>query len=98
MAEEPTYLLWLGQLVMLSVPGYFVLQAWFARSWSGRWRMAALVPLAGMVPAVFFSLLALSQGSNLWPLAVIFLAPLGLAYLLVVWALRAAAARGSFSA
>ncbi len=92
MTDEPAYLLWLGQLVMLSVPGYCILQAWFARSWSGRWRLAALVPLAGMVPAMLFSLLALSQGSNLWPLAVIFLAPLGFAYLLVVWALRAASA------
>jgi len=97
MTEGPTYLLWLGQLVMLSVPGYFILQAWSARSWSGRWRMAALVPLAGMLPAVLFSVLALAQGSNLWPLAVIYLAPLGLAYLLVVWALRAVAARGAFS-
>ena len=52
MTGEPTYLLWLGQLVMLSVPGYFVLQAWFGRFWSGHWRVAALVPLAGMVPAV----------------------------------------------
>ena len=92
MTDEPAYLLWLGQLVMLSVPGYCILQAWFARAWSGRWRLAALVPLAGMVPAMLFSLLALSQGSNLWPLAVIFLAPLGFAYLLVVWALRAASA------
>ena len=38
---------------------------------------------------------ALAQGSNLWPLAAIDLAPLGLAYLLVVWALRAVAARGA---
>lgn len=98
MTGEPTYLLWLGQLVMLSVPGYFVLQAWFARFWSGHWRVAALVPLAGMVPAVLLAILAFAQGSNLWPLAVIFLAPLGLAYLLVVWALRAVAARGAFSA
>jgi membrane-associated PAP2 superfamily phosphatase len=91
MTDEPAYLLWLGQLVMLSVPGYLVLQAWFAHSWPGRWRLAALVPLAGMVPALLFSLFALSQGSNLWPLAVIFLAPLGFVYLLVVWALRAIA-------
>ena len=89
MTEEPAYLLWIGEVVMLSVPGYFILQAWLARSWSGHWRLAALVPLAGMVPALFFSLFALSQGSNLWPLAVIFLAPLGFAYLLVVWTLRA---------
>ena len=89
---------WIGEIVMLSIPGYFILQAWLARAWSGRWRMAALVPLAGMVPALLFSLLALSQGSNLWPLAVIFLAPLGFAYLLIVWTLRAVTERGASSA
>jgi hypothetical protein len=89
MAEGSSNLLSLAAAMMLSVPGYLILQAWLAHAWSGRWRMAALVPLAGMGPAVLFSLLAFAQGSNLWPLAVLLLAPLALAYLLVVWTLRA---------
>ena len=76
---------------MLSVPGYFILQAWFARSWSGGWRKVALVPLIAMVPAALFSLFALSQGSNLWPITVVLLAPFGFVYLAIVWASRAIA-------
>ena len=91
MTQEPAYWAWIGELVMLSVPGYFVLQAWLAHAWSGRWRLAALVPLAAMVPATLFSMLAFSQGSNLWPITVILLAPVAFAYLVVVWASRAIA-------
>jgi hypothetical protein len=49
------------------------------------------VPLIAMVPAVLFSMFALSQGSNLWPITVFLLAPLGFIYLVVVWASRAIA-------
>ena len=55
---------------------------------SGRWRIASLVPLLFIGPAVAFSLSALSHGSNLWPLTVIFLAPLGLVYLVILCAIR----------
>jgi hypothetical protein len=89
MTEGPPYLLSLAAALMLSVPGYFILQAWLAHAWRGRWRRAALVPLILMVPAVLFALFALAQGSNLWPITVILQAPFALAYLLVVWALRA---------
>ena len=88
MTEEPSYMLWVGQAVMLSVPGYFILQAWLARSWRGGWRKAALVPLVAMAPAAIFSIIALSQGSNLWPITTILLAPFAFGYLLVVWTLR----------
>jgi hypothetical protein len=93
MPDEPAYLLLIGQLVMLSVPGYFVLQAWLAHAWSGPWRIAALVPLAAMVPATLFSMYAFSQGSNLWPITVILLAPIAFLYLVIVWASRAIAER-----
>jgi hypothetical protein len=39
--------------------------------------------LIGFVPSLIIALLQLSHGSNLWPLAVIFFAPLGFTYLLV---------------
>jgi hypothetical protein len=80
---------WLGSAVIYSVPLYFILQAWFAYSWGGGWRIASLVPLIAIGPAIAYSLLALSRGSNLWPLFVVFLAPLGLIYLLIVWVIRA---------
>lgn len=83
--------LWLGLTLMAGVPLYFILQSWLAYSWAGRWRIAALVPLIAVAPAVAFSLFALSRGSNLWPVTVIFLAPLGFIYLLAACALRAVA-------
>ena len=89
MTDEPIYVLLLGQAAMLSVPGYFVLQTLLARRWSGGWRIAALVPLILMVPAVLHALFALSMGSNLWPIVVVLLAPVGFIYLVVVWASRA---------
>jgi hypothetical protein len=78
----------LVQLLMLSVPGYFILQFWLVRSWRGGWRIAALVPLGAVIPAMIFSAFALSQGSNLWPLTVVLLAPFGFFYLLAAWGWR----------
>ena len=43
-----------------------------------------------MAPAVLFSLYALSRDSNLWPITVVFLAPVGFVYLLVLWGARVA--------
>jgi len=72
----------LGEVIMLFTPLYLILQIWFGLALTGRWRMAALVPLIGFVPAVIVSLDALSRGSNLWPIMIIFFAPLGCIYLL----------------
>jgi hypothetical protein len=83
---------WFGLVVFASVPVYFVLQGWLAVAWHGRWRLAALVPVLAMAPAVAFSLLALAHGSNLWPILVILLAPLALGYLLLVSVTRAGVA------
>jgi len=84
----PAGRMWLGMTLMLAVPGYFVLQVLFVWGWNGGWRTAALLPLIVIVPAIAYSLFALAHGSNLWPLAVVFLAPLGFLYLVVVWAAR----------
>jgi hypothetical protein len=79
------------QTLGLSIPGYFYLQYRLARRWSGGWQFAAFAPLLFMTPAVLFSLYSLSRGSNLWPLTVVFLAPVGFAYLLILWGARTAA-------
>jgi hypothetical protein len=80
---------WLGGTIGACVPLYFVLQIWFAGAWSGRWRVAALAPLVGFLAALVYSLVALAHGSNLWPLPLIFVSPLGVAYLLVARIVRA---------
>jgi len=50
---------------MASMPLYFILQGWFAYTWVGGWRIASLVPLVIIGPAVAFSAFALAHGSNL---------------------------------
>jgi hypothetical protein len=81
-----------GLLVFASVPTYFIVQAWLVFAWQGGWRIAALVPLMAMTPAVLLSVIALSNGSNLWPLVVILSAPFAMIYLAFVWATHAIAA------
>ena len=79
----------IGLLVILALPGYFVLQLRMAWRYRGGWLIAALVPLAAMVPLIVYSGVALSGGSNLWPLLLILAAPFAFAYLLIVGAARA---------
>lgn len=77
-----------GMLIVASVPAYFVVQALALFSLGGSWRVASMLPLLAVGPAVLFSLYALQQGSNLWPLTIIFTAPLGLAYLAALFGVR----------
>jgi hypothetical protein len=78
----------LGLVVMAGVPAYVVAQPMTIARWPGGWRVAALAPLLLTVPALYFSLYALSHGSNLWPLALIFAAALGSTYLAALWLTR----------
>ena len=78
----------IGSAVMLAVPAYIVLQPWAALRLTGRWRLAALVPLLAAIPTVLWSLYALSDGSNLWPLTFVLFAPFGTIYLLAILLLR----------
>jgi hypothetical protein len=83
----------LGSTIMMFVPLYLVLQIWFASVLRGRWRLAALVPLIGFVPALIVAFVALARDSNLWPITVILFAPLGCAYLLLLGLANAFLAR-----
>jgi hypothetical protein len=67
-----------------SIPGYFVLQVVLYRRWRDGWRKAALLPLWGTVPIVAYTLFALLQGSNLWPLVMLFTVPLAFVYLVLL--------------
>lgn len=67
-----------------SVPGYFILQAHTAARYRRRWRRAALLPLLIMLPVVVYTLFALVAGSNLWPLVLLFVAPVAFLYLAAV--------------
>jgi len=74
----------IGSVVMMAVPGYFVLQPMALLRFTGKWRTAAMVPLIGAAPALVFSLYALSQDSNLWPMMFIMFAPIGTIYLVAL--------------
>lgn len=76
-------------LMGLSVPGYLLLQIWFLASWRDGWRKAAMVPLLVMIPLTLYTVFALMAGSNLWPLALLFLAPIAFASLCVLGLVRA---------
>lgn len=70
-------------------PLYLILQIWFGYAWAGRWRIAAFVPLIGLILLLVGGVVEYSKGSNLWPLLIIFFAPLGLIYFLIVGTARA---------
>lgn len=78
----------LGSAVMAVFPLYLILQLVLPWRWRGGWRIAALVPLLALVPALIHAGIALAMGSNLWPIFVIFTAPLGFLYLLVLIVLK----------
>jgi hypothetical protein len=80
-----------GLAMMLSLPGYVVLQWYAARHWEGGWRIAALVPLAIMAVLVVHAAVAFMAQSNLWPLMVILTAPLFCIYLIGLACARAIA-------
>ena len=69
-------------------PVYLILQAWFGYAWTGRWRIVALIPLAGLV---VFTCLNLRAPVNITdPLAALMLfAPLGSVYLVIAGIARA---------
>ncbi|HSZ74159.1 MAG TPA: hypothetical protein VK779_05010 [Rhizomicrobium sp.] len=75
-------------LFQVSVPAYLILQAYLAYAFHGAWRIAALIPLIFVAPLFLFSLYALGLGSSLWPLTLVLLTPVGLIYLVIVFAVH----------
>jgi len=82
----------IGLAFVAGIPGYFVLQSWTLKRFRGGWRIAASIPLIGAVGTIGWSLFALSEDSNLWPLTFVLFASPAAFYLLVVAALRRFAA------
>jgi hypothetical protein len=68
-------------LIFLSVPGYFLLQAALT-FWTRRgWRIASLVPACAMLPILAVTVLAFAAQSNLWPIPLLLAAPVAFLYL-----------------
>jgi hypothetical protein len=69
-------------LIFLSVPGYFLLQAALT-FWTRRgWRIASLVPAAAMLPILATTVIAFAAQSNLWPIPLLMAAPVAFLYLI----------------
>jgi hypothetical protein len=67
-------------LLWLAVPAYVILQV-LALAWStGRARLVAGAPLIVMAPIFVLSVVGLLQGSNLWPLPLLFASPPAMLY------------------
>src|ERR1039458_361859 len=69
--------------------GYPVLQFLAIRRMRGGWRVLALLPLLPMIPVLILTTVAILQGSNIWPIVLIFVAPEILAYLIVLLVVHA---------
>jgi hypothetical protein len=71
-------------LLFLGVPGYFLLQIALMAATSGGWRRATLAPAVVMIPVLAYTMLAFAAQSNLWPLLLLFTAPLACLYLVLL--------------
>ena len=71
-------------LAFLSLPAYPLFQVYALWKLRGRARVLSALPLIFMLPIYAYSLLALSKGSNLWPLFAIFASPVALIIVIVV--------------
>lgn len=74
--------------VMWSIPAYFVLQVVLLWRLRDGWRKAIAVPVIPMLAVVAYTIFAYLDGSNLFPLVLIFAAPIALIYLLVILGVR----------
>lgn len=74
--------------VMWSIPGYFILQIVLLWRLRGGWRKAVAVPVVPMLAVIAYTIFAYLDGSNIFPLVLIFTAPLALIYLLVIVGVR----------
>jgi len=77
----------LGILFLLIMWGpvvaYLVLQIRALMKLRGGRRIFAAIPLLFMIPVYVVTIIALSQGSNLWPLILIFASPVACVWLVI---------------
>jgi hypothetical protein len=73
-----------AMVLMWTVPGYFIAQGWLLWSLSGGWRTAAAAPLLPMGAVLVYTVYAFLDGSNIFPLVLIFTAPMAFIYLTII--------------
>jgi hypothetical protein len=67
---------------------YPALQYIAARRMGGRWRLWAMLPLGPMGFVLVLTLFALLRESNIWPIPLIFIGPLAVIYLSLLFGVR----------
>ena len=68
----------------LAVPAYIVVQV-VVLMWSSGWsRIVAALPLLAMIPIGVITVIALAQGSNMWPFLLLLASPVALLYVVIV--------------
>jgi len=89
----------LGTLIVavgsIAALGYVPLQVLAFKVLRGGRRGLALVPLCGMLPVLAVTLTALVGGSNLWPILLLFTAPLATLYLVVLLVVHSIQTKGN---
>lgn len=77
-----------GLLIPVGILGglfiYPFLQYFALRRMCGGWRKLAFLPLVPMSIVLIVTIQGLLQQSNLWPILIIFIAPLALVYLFIL--------------
>jgi hypothetical protein len=79
----------IADLLVLSVLALclatFAVAARWAVCWRGRWRIAALLPVAALTAWAVSVLIDWPTEHSLWPFELLLLGPASLLYLVVVW-------------
>jgi 4-amino-4-deoxy-L-arabinose transferase-like glycosyltransferase len=88
--DEPAPWWWvfLFQAIVVSVPVYLVLQGILLWRWQGRWRLLAGMAAIPMALALAHAIFAFFAGSNIFPVILIFTAPIALIYLVVLMIIK----------
>ena len=71
-----------------SAIAYVPIQIYTGLKWRGGWRTLALLPLLIMVPILGYTVYAAARESNLWPIVLIFSAPVATVYFLIIAVIR----------
>jgi hypothetical protein len=78
-----------GAVLIYALPAVYVVMQWRAlRDWHGGWRWMALISLVVAIGLAVLAVIRLRDGSNLWPLPVIFGWPICVLWLLGVTGAR----------
>jgi len=75
-------------VVMCSIPVYFILQIVLLWRFRDLWRKLVTIPAVIMLSVLVYTVYAYLDGSNIFPLVLIFTSPLLLLYLLVILGVR----------